>query len=78
MVPSWTWVEDGRSFLWNSEKDGWLHIYKVSRDGKNEQLLTKGNFDADMLAYDAARGDLSYEASPYDATQKVFTTGQFK
>ncbi len=68
--PSWTWVEDGKSFLWNSEKDGWLHIYKVSRDGKNEQLLTKGNFDADMVAYDAAGGNIYFQASPYDATQK--------
>ena len=67
---SWTWVENGKSFLWSSEKDGWLHIYKVSRDGKNEQLLTKGNFDADMVAYDAAGGNIYFNASPYDATQK--------
>ena len=68
--PSWTWVENGKSFLWNSEKDGWMHIYKVSRDGKNEQLLTKGNFDADMTAYDAIGGNIYFIASPYDATQK--------
>jgi dipeptidyl-peptidase-4 len=68
--PSWTWIEDGKSFLWNSEKDGWLHIYKVSRDGKNEQLLTKGSFDADMVAYDAVGGNIYFQASPYDATQK--------
>ena len=68
--PVWTWVESGKSFLWNSEKDGWLHIYKVSRDGKNEQLLTKGNFDADMVSYDAAGGNIYFTASPYDATQK--------
>jgi dipeptidyl-peptidase 4 len=69
-VPSWTWIEDGKSFLWNSEKDGWLHIYKVSRNGKNEQLLTKGNFDADYAAYDKNNGNIYYYASPYDATQK--------
>lgn len=50
--PSWTWVENGKSFLWTSEKDGWMHIYKISRDGKKEELLTRGNFDADMTAYD--------------------------
>ena len=58
--PSWTWVENGKSFLWKSEKDGWMHIYKVSRDGKNEQLLTKGNFDADLLAYDATGGNIYF------------------
>jgi dipeptidyl-peptidase-4 len=47
-----------------------MHIYKVSRDGKNEQLLTKGNFDADMTAYDATGGNIYFIASPYDATQK--------
>ncbi len=69
-VPSWRWVENGNSFLWSSEKDGWMHIYKVSRDGKKEQLLTKGSFDADMAAYDAAAGNIYFFASPYDATQK--------
>jgi dipeptidyl-peptidase-4 len=68
--PSWTWVDNGKSFLWNSEKDGWLHIYKISRDGKNEQLLTKGNFDADLVSINEATGDIYFTASPYDATQK--------
>ena len=27
------WVHDGREFLWLSERDGWRHIYRVSRDG---------------------------------------------
>lgn len=67
--PSWTWVENGRSFLWSSEKDGWLHIYKVSRDGSKEQLLTRGNFDADMVSNDA-QGNIYFTASPYDATQR--------
>ncbi len=68
--PSWTWIENGKSFLWNSEKDGWLHIYKISRDGKNEQLLTTGNFDADYASYDATNGNVYFYATPYDATQK--------
>ena len=68
-LPSWTWVENGNSFLWTSEKDGWMHIYKISRDGKHEQLLTKGNFDADMVS-DDAQGNIYFIASPYDATQK--------
>ena len=38
--------------------------------GKEEELLTKGNFDADMTAYDAAGGNIYFIASPYDATQR--------
>ncbi|MES1215256.1 MAG: S9 family peptidase [Bacteroidota bacterium] len=68
--PSWIWVENGKSFLWTSEKDGWKHIYKVSKDGKSEQLLTKGNFDAEETGYDAASGNIYFIASPYDATQR--------
>jgi dipeptidyl-peptidase-4 len=67
--PSWTWVENGKSFLWTSEKDGWMHIYQISRDGRNEKLLTKGAFDADMAAYDGANGNIYFKASPYDARQ---------
>ncbi|MFA7117126.1 MAG: DPP IV N-terminal domain-containing protein, partial [Bacteroidales bacterium] len=39
------WLDHDKYFTWTSEKDGWRHLYKVSRDGKNEQLITKGDFD---------------------------------
>ena len=39
------WLENNQSFTWTSEKDGWLHLYKVSRDGKTSSEITKGNFD---------------------------------
>src|SRR5690606_34199986 len=29
------WLENEKYFTWSSEKDGWLHLYKVSRDGKS-------------------------------------------
>ena len=37
----WEWVKDGKAFLWVSEKDGWRHIYLISRDGKNQTLINK-------------------------------------
>jgi dipeptidyl-peptidase 4 len=66
----WTWTSDFKYFLRSKEKDGWLRIYKVSRNGKNELLLTPGNFDANILAYDNASGDVYFEATPYDGTQR--------
>jgi dipeptidyl-peptidase-4 len=39
------WLDNTTSFTWTSEKDGWMHLYKVSRDGKEMKLITKGNFD---------------------------------
>ena len=41
----WEWMNGGKDFLWVSEKDGWRHLYRISRDGKKETLLTKGNYD---------------------------------
>lgn len=66
----WYWLKDGNNFLWVTEKDGWRHIYRVSRDGKKEVLVTKGEFDIiDPLAIDEASGYVYYTASPDDATE---------
>ncbi|NBT16341.1 MAG: S9 family peptidase, partial [Chitinophagia bacterium] len=46
----WDWLNKGQSFLWMSEKDGWRHLYNVTRNGKDEHLVTKGNFDVIEIA----------------------------
>lgn len=76
-VAPWTWVDQGKSFLWTTEKDGWRHIYRVSRDGNKQTLITKGNYDADLAAVDAAgKGTVYFYATPYDATQSyLYKTG---
>ena len=67
----WDWLENGRSFLWMSEKDGWRHLYRISRNGKEETLLTKGNFDVmEIAAVREWEGYVYYYASPDNATQK--------
>jgi len=68
-APWWVWVDDYKYFLRTNEVDGWLHIYRISHDGKEVQLLTKGNFDANFVAYDHTTGDVYFDATPYDATQ---------
>ncbi len=66
----WNWVNQGKDFLWISEKDGWRHIYRISRDGKTTNLLTKGNYDiAVMKAVDEANNYIYFTASPNNATQ---------
>ena len=39
------WIDGGKRFLWASERDGWRHIYSVSRDGNDVKCITPGNFD---------------------------------
>ncbi len=69
-IAGWQWLSDKNSFLWQSEKDGWQHIYRIDRTGK-ETLLTKGNYDAiDLSGVDEANGLLYFIASPNNATQR--------
>lgn len=64
------WMDKGKYFTWTSEKDGWLHLYRVSRDGKSETLITKGAFDVmDILRIDLKGGYVYYMASPDNATE---------
>ncbi|MCY7290747.1 MAG: S9 family peptidase, partial [Ferruginibacter sp.] len=66
----WNWVNQGNEFIWISEKDGWRHIYKISRDGKKVDLLTKGNYDIGTLkAIDEENNYIYFTASPTNATQ---------
>ncbi len=66
----WTWINNKAQFLWTSEKDGWRHIYQISRDGKQTQLLTKGNYDVGSLkGVDEGNHWLYFTASPDNATQ---------
>ena len=66
----WNWINGGKDFLWISEKDGWRHIYKISRDGKTVSLLTKGNYDIGTLkAVDELNNYIYFTASPSNATQ---------
>lgn len=67
----WDWLNGGKEFLWPAEKDGWRHLYRVSRDGKRETLVTKGKYDVmDIAAIDEKEGYLYFHASPENATQK--------
>ena len=66
------WIDNGANFLWTSEKDGWRHIYKVSRDCKSEILITRGDFDVISVAgMDTKGGWLYYYATdPDDAVHQ--------
>jgi len=67
----WDWIENGNAFLWASEKDGWRHLYRISKDGKSQTLITKGKYDVMQIsAIDEKNGYLYFEASPDNATQK--------
>ena len=64
------WLNESNSILWDSEKDGWRHLYQVSLDGKAEKLVTAGNYDfTDINFIDQKKGWVYFMASPDNATQ---------
>lgn len=60
-----TWFEESDGFLWQSERDGWRHLYRVTLDGQRFTDLTPGEFDVIELEHiDEAGGWLYFLASP--------------
>lgn len=65
------WSKDGKFFIWHSERDGWRHLYRVSRDGKTIVDLTPGEYDIiDMLALNEDKNVMYFTASPDDPGQR--------
>lgn len=50
------------NFLTLSDRDGYKHIYRISPDGKTEQL-TKGNFDVQTLNGFSSKGTILFTAA---------------
>jgi len=71
IMEDFVWLDGGRSLLWLSERDGWQHAYRVSRDGREAKLLTPGDYDVlSADAVDERGGWLYVTASPADATKR--------
>lgn len=71
VVKDWKWLDKGRYFTWVSERDGWNHAYKVSRDGKDVQLVTPGPYDVVKVeSIDDSNGWLYFIAAPENPTQR--------
>lgn len=65
------WLDGERYFTWTSERDGWEHLYRVSRDGKDIKPITKGEFDVvNINCIDPAGGYVYYIASPNSFTER--------
>ncbi|WP_428985333.1 DPP IV N-terminal domain-containing protein [Sphingobacterium oryzagri] len=66
----WDWLNDGKTFIWVSEKGGWRQIYTIDLTGK-ERLITKEPFDVIQIDFfDSKTQTIYYSASPTNATQK--------
>ena len=59
------WFRDNRYFTWLSDRDGYKHIYLVSRDGKEIIPVTKDNLDiVNVVGIDAQNSFVYYITTP--------------
>lgn len=67
--PNPQWLADG-SFLWLSERNGYRHLYRISRDGARQSQLTRGEWEVRTLhGVDEKRGFIYFsgtEKSPIE------------
>ena len=77
---STTWVnlhkdlrifEDGKSFIWASERSGFKHLQLHARDGRKLRELTRGSWIVDeLLGIDEQRSLIYYAANAQDDREK--------
>ncbi len=71
VVDDLAWLDNGKEFIWPSEKDGWRHVYRVSRMNGEAALITPGAFDVlSVETIDEKGGWLYYIASPDRPTER--------
>ncbi len=73
------WIDHGRTALFQSESDGWRHLYRIGRDGSGLRKITTGAYDVIQLAgVDERGGSVYFLASPDNATQRYLYRAPLK
>jgi dipeptidyl-peptidase-4 len=70
-------LADGKTFLWNSERDGYNRIYQFDTDGNMVRQITSGDWDViDFYGYSEATKTIFYSSSEVSAMeQHVYSQG---
>jgi dipeptidyl-peptidase-4 len=70
------WLRDG-SFLWRSERDGWLHLYHYSGDGRLIKRVTEGRWEVRNLdAVDEQAGVVYFRGTEHShIAEQVYRVG---
>ena len=71
VVDDLKWFDNVAYFTWVSERDGWRHVYLISRSGQNVRCITSGDYDIlNIQCIDDKGGWLYFTASPESPTQR--------
>ncbi len=72
-----TWLPDGKRFLWLSERDGWRHLYLYDVDGTLIRQLTPGAFPViEVVAVDEKSGWVYFTA--HADPQRLYDTHLYR
>ncbi len=71
-------VNDGKEFLWLSERDGFRHLYRNSIDGRQSQQLTRGPWEVTAInGVDEANGRIYFTSSETSPLERQFYSIRF-
>ena len=71
MLDFLTFLKDNKTFIWNSEKDGYQHLYLYDINGKEIIQLTKEKWDVmKFYGVDEKTGTLFYQSAEPSPTQR--------
>lgn len=66
-------IEDGKTIVWTSERDGWNHIYLYNGDGSLKKQLTKGKWVVRKVIHvDENNKEIYFTASGLDKNQDPY------
>lgn len=66
-----TFLEDGKHFIWTSEKSGYNHIYLYSMDGKEKRKLSSGKYDVTAFyGVDEQNSKVYYQSAEQSPLQR--------
>jgi dipeptidyl-peptidase-4 len=72
-----TFLEDGKKFIWTSEKDGWHHIYLHDIKNRKSRQITKGDWEVTRFyGIDEKTGRIYYQAAEKSPMERqVYSIG---
>jgi dipeptidyl-peptidase 4 len=66
-----TFLNDGKTYIWTSERDGYNHLWQFDLNGNTVNQLTKGAWDViDFYGTDESKGLIYFSSSEQGAIEK--------
>jgi dipeptidyl aminopeptidase/acylaminoacyl peptidase len=72
-------VNNGKEFIWWSERTGWAHLYLYDGDGKLKNAITSGEYHVeDVVAVDPVQRVIYFTANAKESGENPYYTHQYR